>query len=238
MNHPLQQVEGVLDVKDFCLFALRKWKTLLVFLFSGFLLFGIVKLILMVRDNTSVSVSSLILYGFVGVVIAIFIFILISLFHYQKGGKIHEIHTFFDCYDIFLIGSLYNPIGPNSNAFERFLARLEGYRQPLDAQQEWKLISGRIQALVSQEKKILITGSGPESAIHEAYLQLEKTFQNQPHILLEASNPFYHSEIMSQLKNCNIVLVEKKNESTIKEWDQLYHFLDQCQVQLVGVIVL
>lgn len=234
----MYQLEMTLDMKEFCVFSLRKWKNLLVIMLVSCLVFCVLRVILNLLTQSLFSMFTLLAYAIVGLVMGAILFVLWAFYLYRKDGKIRDVSSFCEAYHLFVLGDLSDASLPQRNVIDRLLNRWVKHT-PVPVQEEWALIAGRIHAIAGQDsKKILVTGTDNDGATKEAFQHLEEKFGNQGNSLLESGNPLDHVEIMDQMEEVQVVLVEKKDHSVIAEVGRLLHFFDKCGIQIIGIIVL
>ena len=84
----------------------------------------------------------------------------------------------------------------------------------------------------------MVTGTLPFETLQEVEAKLKSVLPAEQYEIHAAENLAYNSDVLTQIKQYEIVLAEKKNISDVREVEKLAEVLKVSEVHVVGAIVL
>lgn len=184
---------------------------------------------------TPFSFTRVAVYGVVGLFLGVAAiagyYILLILF----GGKIYTTHTLEESYGLHVLGF----VGTKEEKkciFDKWINKLLGVNDKLTKENKNAVIAAKI-SMLSKTKKVMAIGTIEVSQIKAAVDQLKKVADIDDLELVPAGNPMYSLDTMNRIKEYEIILVEKMDETNAKEMEKLLGFIHKSERTVLGVVV-
>lgn len=150
-------------------------------------------------------------------------------------NKIHNTRVLERRYGLYLLGAV-SVDEKKKSIFSKLIFKLTGTDRACCSDDEKRVIVSRIKTF-SKTNKVMAIGTINEENICAAINELKRVVPFVDFELISASNPMYSSETVSQLKDYELILVEKVDETKTEELDKLIRFLRKSEATVLGVVV-
>lgn len=193
----------------------------------------------------NISYKNILRYTVIGAILGIFIEIFITILLLMMNNKIISGKDFRNLYNIKVIGNIQKDYSKHLFGFvDRFFKKLEGMSSAMkDREEAIGVVCANLKAILQvenlEEGCILFTGSICEEKIEEICKKIDAMFSdNNTYKFQFASNINYSSKAISQLTNCDaIILVEEAETSTYNEIEKELEWIDDLNKKVIGVVI-
>lgn len=148
-------------------------------------------------------------------------------------NKVHNTQVFEDGYGLFLLGTVTE--NKKNSIFCKRIRKLLGFAENVCNAEDEEIIVSKIKTF-SNTNRVMAIGTIEEKRIRDVVDKLKESTSCNGLEFVSASNPMYSSESMNQLKNYELILVEKIDKTKINEIAKLMRFLDKSGATVLGVI--
>ncbi|MCI8567485.1 MAG: hypothetical protein HFI39_14455 [Lachnospiraceae bacterium] len=225
MEYDNIRYEEEIDLKELCIFALRKWKLLLGMTLAGALILGIFQ--------------STLSYALIGALLGAFCGAGLLFMQYIFSPKLRNAKELKEQYGYYILSDLSRPESAQAGPFEKLLDRWAGYTSEWEEEKEYRLIAARIQmAVETTPVALMVTGTAKAQLLHEAGERLKALLPKETFRVCTEENITYNEQALTQVRQYAVVLVEEAGESDRQEIAKLVEVLRISKVKVVGVMVL
>lgn len=187
-----------------------------------------------------VSTGDIVTYTIIGALLGIILVCIWLCIEYIFSKKLKDEQDLVGRYGFYILG-VFNDINTKQqDLINRLLDKWAGIRRDQNAEDEYRLIAAKIQ--MSENKQpahhLMVTGTLPFETLQEVESKLKSFLPAEQYEIHAAENLAYNSDVLTQIKQYEIVLVEKKDASDVREIEELAEVLKVSEVHVVGAIVL
>lgn len=187
-----------------------------------------------------VSTGDIVTYTIIGALLGIILVCIWLCIEYIFSKKLKDEQDLVGRYGFYILG-VFNDINTKQqDLINRLLDKWAGIRRDQNAEDEYRLIAAKIQ--MSENKQpahhLMVTGTLPFETLQEVESKLKSFLPAEQYEIHAAENLAYNSDVLTQIKQYEIVLVEKKDVSDVREVEKLAEVLKVSEVHVVGAIVL
>jgi len=152
-------------------------------------------------------------------------------------GKIHNAKVLEENFHLHMLGTIFENRNKEKRTFlDKWISKLTGPKQKFSSTEEKRIVATKLKTL-SKMHKVMAIGTINAENIRSVVSELKNTLNGSEFELVAAGNPMYSPETMNLLKNYELVLVEKVDETNIKELAKLIRFLQYSEISILGVIL-
>lgn len=225
MGYENTQYEEVIDLKDLCIFVLRKWKLLAGMAPAGALALGLYR--------TSAQ------YVLIGALLGAFCGAGLLFLRCMFSPKLRNAEELKGCYGYYILNDLGRPREEHGSRFEKLLDQWAGYAKEWDEEKQYRLMGARIQmAMEERPVALMVTGTVEPELLYEAGGKLKEWLPAETFQVCIKENLTYNEEALKQVRRFTAVLVEKAGDSDRREIAKLAEVLRISGARVVGAIVL
>lgn len=187
-----------------------------------------------------VSTGDIVTYTIIGALLGIILVCIWLCIEYIFSKKLKDEQDLVGRYGFYILG-VFNDINTKQqDLINRLLDKWAGIRRDQNAEDEYRLIAAKIQ--MSENKQpmhhLMVTGTLPFETLQDVEAKLKSFLPAEQYEIHAAENLAYNSDVLTQIKQYEIVLVEKKDVSDVREVEKLAEVLKVSEVHVVGAIVL
>lgn len=187
-----------------------------------------------------VSTGDIVTYTIIGALLGIILVCIWLCIKYIFSKKLKDEQDLVGRYGFYILG-VFNDINTKQqDLINRLLDKWAGIRRDQNTEDEYRLIAAKIQ--MSENKQpmhhLMVTGTLPFETLQEVETKLKSFLPAEQYEIHAAENLAYNSDVLTQVKQYEIVLVEKKDASDVREIEELAEVLKVSEVHVVGAIVL
>ena len=187
-----------------------------------------------------VSTGDIVTCTIIGALLGIILVCIWLCIEYIFSKKLKDEQDLVGRYGFYILG-VFNDINTKQqDLINRLLDKWAGIRRDQNAEDEYRLIAAKIQ--MSENKQpmhhLMVTGTLPFETLQEVEAKLKSFLPAEQYEIHAAENLAYNSDVLTQIKQYEIVLVEKKDASDVREIEELAEVLKASEVHVVGAIVL
>lgn len=187
-----------------------------------------------------VSTGDIVTYTIIGALLGIILVCIWLCIKYIFSKKLKDEQDLVGRYGFYILG-VFNDINTKQqDLINRLLDKWAGIRRDQNTEDEYRLIAAKIQ--MSENKQpmhhLMVTGTLPFETLQEVETKLKSFLPAEQYEIHAAENLAYNSDVLTQVKQYEIVLVEKKDTSDVREIEKLAEVLKVSEVHVVGAIVL
>ncbi len=187
-----------------------------------------------------VSTGDIVTYTIIGALLGIILVCIWLCIKYIFSKKLKDEQDLVGRYGFYILG-VFNDINTKQqDLINRLLDKWAGIRRDQNTEDEYRLIAAKIQ--MSENKQpmhhLMVTGTLPFEMLQEVEAKLKSFLPAEQYEIHAAENLAYNSDVLTQIKQYEIVLVEKKDASDVREIEGLAEVLKVSEVHVVGAIVL
>ena len=187
-----------------------------------------------------VSTGDIVTYTIIGALLGIILVCIWLCIEYIFSKKLKDEQDLVGRYGFYILG-VFNDINTKQqDLINRLLDKWAGIRRDQNAEDEYRLIAAKIQ--MSENKQpahhLMVTGTLPFETLQEVESKLKSFLPAEQYEIHAAENLAYNSDVLTQIKQYEIVLAEKKSVSDVREVEKLAEILKVSEVHVVGAIVL
>ena len=187
-----------------------------------------------------VSTGDIVTYTIIGALLGIILVCIWLCIKYIFSKKLKDEQDLVGRYGFYILG-VFNDINTKQqDLINRLLDKWTGIRRDQNTEDEYRLIAAKIQ--MSENKQpmhhLMVTGTLPFETLQEVEAKLKSFLPAEQYEIHAAENLAYNSDVLTQIKQYEIVLVEKKDASDAREIEELAEVLKVSEVHVVGAIVL
>lgn len=190
--------------------------------------------------QVSVSTGDIVTYTIMGALLGV-VFVCIGLYlKYIFNRKLRDEQDLMARSGFYILG-VFNDINTKQqDLINRLLDKWAGIKKDQNTEDEYRLIAAKIQ--LSENKQpmhhLMVTGTLPFETLQEVEAKLKSFLPAEQYEIHAAENLAYNSDVLTQIKQYEIVLAEKKSVSDVREVEKLAEVLKVSEVHVVGAIVL
>lgn len=184
--------------------------------------------------TSQLSIIKVVVFGVFGFVLSLLVSVGYIAATMMFDGKIHNIRVFEDGYDLFVLGTISNE--RKVDVLNNQLGKIRAVEENVCIEEEKEVIATKIRSF-SKTNKVMAIGTIDEERIRSVADLLKESINSTEIEFVSASNPMYSSESMNQMKNYELVLVEKLDETNMTEMSKLIRLLDKSEATVLGIIV-
>lgn len=187
-----------------------------------------------------VSAGDIVTYTIIGALLGV-VFVCIGLYlKYIFNRKLRDEQDLMARSGFYILG-VFNDINTKQqDLINRLLDKWAGIKKDQNTEDEYRLIAAKIQ--LSENKQpmhhLMVTGTLPFETLQEVEAKLKSFLPAEQYEIHAAENLAYNSDVLTQIKQYEIVLAEKKSVSDVREVEKLAEVLKVSEVHVVGAIVL
>lgn len=187
-----------------------------------------------------VGIKDTVLYAVVGALLGIFIVCAWLCVRYVFGKKLKDEQDLIVRYGFYILGIFYAASAKQKDAINRLLDKWGDIRRDLQENDAYALIAAKIQMSENKQDvhRLLVTGTLPVETLTDVESKLKVCLPAAQFELCIAENLAYNASMLTQIEQYEIVVVEKKGASDLREIDKLAEVLKVSNVPVVGAIVL
>lgn len=187
-----------------------------------------------------VRTGDIVTYTIIGALLGIILVCIWLCIEYIFSKKLKDEQDLVGRYGFYILG-VFNDINTKQqDLINRLLDKWAGIRRDQNAEDEYRLIAAKIQ--MSENKQpmhhLMVTGTLPFETLQGVEAKLKSFLPAEQYEIHAAENLAYNSDVLTQIKQYEIVLVEKKDASDVREIEELAEVLKVSEVHVVGAIVL
>ena len=187
-----------------------------------------------------VSTGDIVTYTIIGALLGIILVCIWLCIKYIFSKKLKDEQDLVGRYGFYILG-VFNDINTKQqDLINRLLDKWAGIRRDQNTEDEYRLIAAKIQ--MSENKQpmhhLMVTGTLPFETLQGVEAKLKSFLPAEQYEIHAAENLAYNSDVLTQIKQYEIVLAEKKNVSDVREVEKLAEILKVSEVHVVGAIVL
>lgn len=187
-----------------------------------------------------VSAGDIVTYTIIGALLGV-VFVCIGLYlKYIFNRKLRDEQDLMARSGFYILG-VFNDINTKQqDLINRLLDKWAGIKKDQNTEDEYRLIAAKIQLSESKQPThhLMVTGTLPFETLQEVEAKLKNFLPVEQYEIHAAENLAYNSDVLTQIKQYEIVLAEKKNVSDVREVEKLAEILKVSEVDVVGAIVL
>lgn len=188
-----------------------------------------------VRAGMGSIVKSAVLGAFLGAFIICGCAFL-QYFFYKKLRGAEELK---ERYGYYILGDLYRPKQKKSGPIDRLLDKWADYAEPVDTEEEYRLIAARIRMASDKASlKLMVTGTVDPALLEQVCQKLKGLLPDGSYSVCAEANLTYNASAMEEVKQYAVVLVEAADVSDKREVAKLVEVLQISKVEVVGAVVL
>lgn len=193
-----------------------------------------------IAPESGISVNTMIKFGIIGAVLGAFAVCGCACLQYLFTKHLHNPGDLKDRFGVRILGSLYTTDdGSKKNFIDKFIDRMSGIPQQVDAKNEYSLAASEIRLLSHDaQTAIMVTGSVEMGAIEHVAGILKEMLPSEQFTVRAASNPVYDPDSMLLLKEYSVVLVESIKYSNKNEIAKLCELIRSSKSSVIGAVVL
>lgn len=187
-----------------------------------------------------VSTGDIVTCTIIGALLGIILVCIWLCIEYIFSKKLKDEQDLVGRYGFYILG-VFNDINTKQqDLINRLLDKWAGIRRDQNAEDEYRLIAAKIQMSESKQPAhhLMVTGTLPFETLQEVESKLKSFLPAEQYEIHAAENLAYNSDVLTQIKQYEIVLAEKKNVSDVREVEKLAEVLKVSEVHVVGAIVL
>lgn len=187
-----------------------------------------------------VSTGDIVTYTIIGALLGIILVCIWLCIKYIFSKKLKDEQDLVGRYGFYILG-VFNDINTKQqDLINRLLDKWAGIRRDQNTEDEYRLIAAKIQMSESKQPAhhLMVTGTLPFKTLQEVESKLKSFLPAEQYEIHAAENLAYNSDVLTQVKQYEIVLVEKKDASDVREIEKLAEVLKVSEVHVVGAIVL
>ena len=185
--------------------------------------------------TTPFSLTKVAVYGVLGMFLGVMVIAGYQIFLMLYGGKIYTAHTLEESYGLHVLGYVGNK-EEKKCVFDKWINKLLGVNDKFSENNEASIIAAKISVL-SKTKKVMAIGTIEAEKILKITNQLKAIVDEDGLELMSAGNPMYSLETMNRIKEYEIILVEKRDETSVKEMEKLLRLLHKIDATVIGVVL-
>ena len=185
--------------------------------------------------TTPFSLTKVAVYGVLGMFLGVMVIAGYQIFLMLYGGKIYTAHTLEESYGLHVLGYVGNK-EEKKCVFDKWINKLLGVNDKFSENNEASIIAAKISVL-SKTKKVMAIGTIEAEKILKITNQLKASVDEDGLELMSAGNPMYSLETMNRIKEYEIILVEKRDETSVKEMEKLLRLLHKIDATVIGVVL-
>ena len=185
--------------------------------------------------TTPFSLTKVAVYGVLGMFLGVMVIAGYQIFLMLYGGKIYTAHTLEESYGLHVLGYVGNK-EEKKCVFDKWINKLLGVNDKFSENNEASIIAAKINVL-SKTKKVMAIGTIEAEKILKITNQLKAIVDEDGLELMSAGNPMYSLETMNRIKEYEIILVEKRDETSVKEMEKLLRLLHKIGATVIGVVL-
>lgn len=187
-----------------------------------------------------VSTGDIVTYTIIGALLGIILMCIWLCIEYIFSKKLKDEQDLVGRYGFYILG-VFNDINTKQqDLINRLLDKWAGIRRDQNTEDEYRLIAAKIQ--MSENKQpmhhLMVTGTLPFETLQEVEAKLKSFLPAEQYEIHAAENLAYNSDVLTQIKQYEIILAEKKSVSDVREVEKLAEVLKVSEVHVVGAIVL
>lgn len=187
-----------------------------------------------------VGIKDIVLYAVLGALLGIFVVCAWLCVQYVFGKKLKDEQDLIGRYGFYILGIFYAASAKQKDVINRLLDKWGDIRRDLRESDAYALIAAKIQMSENKQDvhRLLVTGTLPAETLTDVESKLKAYLPAAQFELCVAENLAYNSSMLTQIDQYEIVVVEKKGASDLREIDKLAEVLKVSNVPVVGAIVL
>ena len=187
-----------------------------------------------------VSTGDIVTYTIMGALLGIILVCIWLCIKYIFSKKLKDEQDLVGRYGFYILG-VFNDINTKQqDLINRLLDKWAGIRRDQNAEDEYRLIAAKIQ--MSENKQpmhhLMVTGTLPFETLQDVEAKLKSFLPAEQYEIHAAENLAYNSDVLTQIKQYEVVLGEEKYASDVREIEGLAEVLKVSEVHVVGAIVL
>lgn len=187
-----------------------------------------------------VSAGDIVTYTIIGALLGIILVCIWLCIKYIFSKKLKDEQDLVGRYGFYILG-VFNDINTKQqDLINRLLDKWAGIRRDQNTEDEYRLIAAKIQMSESKQPMhhLMVTGTLSFETLQKVEAKLKSFLPAEQYEIHAAENLAYNSDVLTQVKQYEIVLVEKKDASDAREIEELAEVLKVSEVHVVGAIVL
>lgn len=189
---------------------------------------------------TKASVSSIIKYAIIGMILGAIVVCGVKCCVYVFGGKLQDKSTLQSKYGWYEVGSFQT--GKKKDLINKKLDKLCGIPEKLDESEAAKLISSKIKLLADTNKydtdEVLILGTAGKDKTEYVGNMLGSELSALGFKVHTANDPVYDGSAALDIKNGIVLIVEQIGKTKTAETDKLADLLCLSKSKVIGTVVL
>lgn len=152
-------------------------------------------------------------------------------------NRIHNTQILEDGFGLCLLGTISDDEGKKGKGIiSKVIDRMKGVNHAYCAAEEKNVIVEKIKAF-SRTNKVMAIGTVNVDNIEFVGNELKEVAFANGLDLISAGNPMYSSEALKRIKDYELILVEKIDETDMKELEKLIRFLNKSEATILGVVI-
>lgn len=185
-----------------------------------------------------ISVNDVVKFTVIGAVFGGFLACFWAFLQYCFSKKLRDAMEISERYGYCILADLYRPSSSKCGRISKLLDRWEGVGRKIDVCEMYHLVAAKIQNSTSRVPvQIMVTGTVSKEALTDVCGELRKFLPTTQYSLCVEEDLAYNAQAILRLNESEVVLVEEKGVSDIRKMDDLFLFLRDEHVSIVGVIV-
>lgn len=186
-----------------------------------------------------VSMSDIVKNAVIGAFVGVFIVCAWLCVRYLFGKKMKDEQDLLGRYGYYILGNFYSANPKQKDGINRLLDKWAGIRRNQDEDEEYRLVAAKIRmSRDEQPVRLMVTGTLPVETLEQVGKTLEHLLPAAQYQVCVAENLTYNAETLTAIKQYEVVLVEKKDVSDLREIEKLADILRVGHVRVVGAVVL
>lgn len=187
-----------------------------------------------------VSTGDIVTYTIIGALLGIILVCIWLCIKYIFSKKLKDEQDLVGRYGFYILGVFNDINAKQQDLINRLLDKWAGIRRDQNTEDEYRLIAAKIQMSESKQPMhhLMVTGTLPFETLQGVEAKLKSFLPAEQYEIHAAENLAYNSDVLTQVKQYEIVLAEKKDVSDVREVEKLAEVLKVSEVHVVGAIVL
>lgn len=186
-----------------------------------------------------VGIGDIAKFSIIGAFLGIFLVCIWFGLNYIFGKKLKDEQDLIDRYGFYILG-VFNAVNTaKQDIINRLLDKWAGIKGDQNEEDEYRLIAAKIQMTESrQPTHLMVTGTLSAETLVGVERKLKDLLPAEKYEVHTAENLAYNSDVLTQIKQYEVVLVEQKNASDLREIEKLAEVLSVSKVHVIGAVVL
>lgn len=235
--------EVEIDLKELIIYICRRWRSIFVTIVVGAVLLAGAWAVKFVHDGNILTRSPEVIkpalkYAGIGALLALVVICVIYVIRFCFTASLRNTDELKNRFGMFLLGCVYTPVNRSHRcAFDRWLARAEGYPAQVDMDRELAIVAAKLEVLAPEHGRVLITGTVEKEQLDRICQGIQRHMPENTLTVLAIENPMRNADSVHEIQNSQYVLVERIRKSKTYDIQQLLELADACGAKALGAVV-